>query len=104
MHGDTQAWIGESDWEEVQERLRKVEKRLETLAVSSGNLEAARNAVKALVEESFIAGEWKFGEAERDLYHARHWQALLNAVCLTDIFCSACGQWHDPKTPHNCSF
>ena len=64
------------------------------------DIEAAREAIKALTEESFVVRERGYGAEERERYHARHWQALLHAVGLHEEFCSQCGQWHEEH--HDC--
>lgn len=78
------------------------EEKLRLTDDAETSLKAARAAVKALVEEHFVATELKFVDAERENYHTRHWQELLKVLGITDAFCSGCGQWHDPNASHDC--
>lgn len=68
----------------------------------SAEIEAARAAVKALIEENFHCTEMGYGPAERDLYHERHRKALLEALGITEVFCGLCGTWYAPDVQHNC--
>ncbi len=56
--------------DEADARVKELEQRLQ----------AACTAVEALQQEWFVAEEAGYGEAERDAYHAHHWQKLVEAV------------------------
>lgn len=66
------------------------------------NPEKAREAAKVLIEENFHATEAGFGPEERDHYHARHWQDLLEALGITEVFCGLCGTWYARGAQHDC--
>lgn len=65
-------------------------------------LNAARNAVKALMEEYFITELHGYGEQERELYHKEHVKALLQALNITESLCVACGSWYPSDSSCGC--
>jgi hypothetical protein len=65
------------------------------------NLDQARDAVKGLIEEPFVAATNGYEEQDRQAYREHHWIRLKEVLGLTESFCEVCGQWYTPG-PHTC--
>ena len=80
---------------------KQTAEQIQAIKGMQARMRAAQSAVEALQAEHFLATEYGWGNAERDSYHATHWNMLVKAV-EARRFCSDCGEHYN--STHDCTF